>query len=80
MKLIADNQIEISYANAKALIRAYEERLAGRESAYPMLMKRTAEGTTIAVSIASDEEHYSEAELADRLSPYLPPEAWAGIR
>jgi hypothetical protein len=78
MKLTATNQIELSYANALALVKAYEERQRGIESAYPLIYK-VIDGQTVAVSVASNEEHYSESELADRKSPYLPPEAWAGV-
>lgn len=79
MKLRYTNQIELSYANAKALVEAYEARQRGQQSAYPLIYKHTDEGV-IAVSIVSDEDHYSDDELEARTSPYLPPEAWAGVR
>lgn len=79
MKLRTTNQIELSYANAKALVEAFEARQRGHESSYPLIYKTTDAGV-IAVSIVSDEEHYTAEELADRTSPYLPPEAWAGVR
>lgn len=78
MKLRTTNQIELSYANAKALVEAFEARQRGIQSSYPLIYKNTDQGT-IAVSIVSDEDHYTEQELADRRSPYLPPEAWAGV-
>jgi hypothetical protein len=78
MKLRATNQIALSHANAKALVKAYEDRQAGHASAYPMVYKQTEDGL-IGVSIESDEEHYTESELAERKSPYLAPEAWAGV-
>lgn len=77
MKLRHTNQIELSYANAKSLVEDYEKKLAqGRRP--DTLIYKVSDGQTIAVSILPDEDHYSEAELADRRSPYLPPEAWAG--
>lgn len=78
MKLRFDNQIELSYANAKALVQDYERKLAEGRTPQTMIYK-VIDGTTVAVSIVADADHYSEAELADRRSPYLPPEAWAGI-
>lgn len=79
MKLRHTNQIELSYANAKALVEAFEARQRGHESSYPLIYK-VIDGQTVAVSVVSDEEHYTDEELADRTSPYLPPEAWAGVR
>ena len=79
MKLRTTNQIELSYANAKALVQAFEERQRGHESSYPLIYK-VIDGQTVSVSIVSDEEHYSEDELSARTSPYLPAEAWAGVR
>ena len=79
MKLRTDNQIELSISNARALIKAYEDRQNGHASAYPLIYKVTDDGV-IGVSIVSDEDHYTEDELASRTSPYLPPEAWAGVR
>lgn len=79
MKLIATNQIELSEANVKALWLAYEMRSRGMDAPYPLIYK-VIDGQTVAVSVAADTDHYSESELADRLSPYLPPEAWAGVR
>lgn len=79
MKIRATNQIELSYANAKALVQAFEQRERGIESAYPLIYK-VIDGQVVSVSIVSDEDHYSEDELSDRRSPYLPPEAWAGVR
>jgi hypothetical protein len=79
MKLRTTNQIELSYANAKALVEAFEARQRGIESSYPFIYKILDDGVVIAVSVVSDEDHYSDEELADRTSPYLPPEAWAGV-
>lgn len=79
MKLRMTNQIELSYANAKALVAEYE-RSAAEGGTPSALIYKVSDGETIAVSIVSDEDHYSEQELADRTSPYLPPEAWAGVR
>ena len=78
MKLRHTNQIELSYANAKALVEAFEARQRGHESSYPLIYK-VIDGQTVAVSIVSDEDHYSDDELAQRRSPYLAPEAWAGV-
>jgi hypothetical protein len=78
MKLRYTNQIEISYANAKAIVEDFERKLAeGRTSPESMIYKVT-EGATIALTIVADEDHYTEGELSDRRSPYLAPEAWAG--
>ena len=77
MKLRNTNQIELSYANAKALVEAFEARQRGYESSYPLIYK-VIDGQTVAVSIVADEEHYTEHELSTRRDPYLPPEAWAG--
>lgn len=78
MKLRHTNQVELSYANAKALVAEYERKLSQGRTAEALIYKVTDQGT-VAVSIVSDEDHYTEAELADRKSPYLPPEAWAGV-
>jgi hypothetical protein len=82
MKLRTTNQIELSYANAKALVEAFEARQRGdaHASQHPFIWKILDDGVVIAVSVVSDEDHYSDEELADRTSPYLPPEAWAGVR
>ena len=79
MRLRTTNQIELSYANAKALVAAFEARQRGYESSYPSIYK-VIDGHTVSVSIVPDEEHYSDDELSRRRSPYLPPEAWAGVR
>lgn len=79
MKLRHTNQIELSYANAKALVTAYERKLSQGKRPDELIYK-VIDGTTVAVSIVPDEDHYSEAELEERRSPYLPPEAWAGVR
>lgn len=79
MKLRATNQIELSYANAKALIEAFEARERGHASAYPLIYKVIDNVGVVGVSIVSDEEHYTPEELEVRRSPYLPPEAWAGV-
>ena len=39
MKLRYTNQIELSYANAKALVAAFEARQRGYESSYPSIYK-----------------------------------------
>lgn len=78
MKVKGTNQIELSEANVRALIRAYEQRQAGIDSAYPLIYK-VIDGQTVSVEVVSNEAHYSEHELADRKSPYLAPEAWAGV-
>lgn len=72
MKLRRTNHIELSVANLKALMRRIED---GDRN--PHIIKQS-NGETFVVSVLADEDHYSEAELADRRSPYLPPEAWAG--
>ena len=79
MKIINTNQIELSYANAKALVADYERRLA-LGTAPRTLVYKVIDGQVLSVSIVADEDHYSDEELADRTSPYLPPEAWAGVR
>ena len=78
MKLIATNQIELSEANVKALWLTYEMRSRGMDAPYPLIYK-VIDGQTVSVSVESNADHYSESELADRMSPYLPPEAWAGV-
>ncbi len=78
MKLIRHNHIEISYANAKALVEEYERNVAQGRTPSAMIYKGTSEGT-IVVSVVPNEVHYSESELSDRKSPYLAPEAWAGV-
>lgn len=72
MKLRGTNHIELSYANAKAVLAAYE-------AGSPATIHRTSGGETFSVSVVSDKDHYTESEWADRTSPYLPPECWAGI-
>jgi len=79
VKLRTNNQIELSISNARALIKAYEDKERGHASAYPLIYKVTDDGV-IGVSIVSDEDHYTDDELASRLNPYAPPEAWAGVR
>lgn len=78
MKLRHENQIEMSYANAKALVAEYERKLSQGKRP-DALIYAVRDGKAIAVSIVPDEDHYSEDELAQRRSPYLPPEAWAGV-
>lgn len=77
MKLRGDNRIELSYSNAKALVKVYEARQRGETTIDPVLY-RHIDGSLVSVSIVSDEDHYTEYELKERRSPYLPPEAWAG--
>lgn len=74
MKLRHTNQIELSEANIEALYRAYHDRKAGIESAYPLIYKVTEEGVTIAVSVVSNEEHYNALDLARRKAS----DDWAG--
>lgn len=74
MKLVATNHIELSYANAKALVQAFENGTYA-----PRIYKTTPEGVVISVTVQADKDHYTEGDLKDRRSPYLPPEAWAGI-
>lgn len=84
MKLRMTNQIELSIANLKALVADVERReregRAINSLIYKTVVDEDGNRTAIAVSVVSDEDHYSEDELADRRSPYLPPEAWAGVR
>ncbi len=75
MKLVDSNEIELSVANLRALYQAVER---GEES--PRIYKVLPDGTVIAVSVVADEQHYSPEGLERRMSPYLPPEAWAGAR
>ena len=78
MKLRHTNQIELSVANLKALVAEVEKQeREGRTVSY--LIYKVSDGTTIAVSVVADKDHYSDEELADRKSPYLAPEAWAGV-
>lgn len=77
MKLIATNQIELSYANLKALMSDIERKIAQGRTPETIIYKGSAEGT-FSVRVVTNEAHYSPEALADRSSPYLPPEAWAG--
>lgn len=79
MKIRHTNQIELSYANAKALVDDYERRVADGRTASTLIYRTDDEGRTMAVSIVADEDHYTPEELVRRRSPYLPPEAWAGV-
>jgi len=79
MKLRSPNHIELSVANLKALVAEVERKQAAGENVQTALHRVTG-GKFVVLTVVSDEEHYSEQELADRLSPYLPPEAWAGVR
>lgn len=78
MKLRHTNQVELSLANAKALVAEAERQIAQGRTVSALIYK-VIDGQTVAVSVVTDDEHYSEAELADRKSPYLAPEAWAGV-
>lgn len=85
MKLRHTNQIELSVANLRALLADVERREREGRPVTTLIYRTvthpaTGERVTVAVSVVSDEEHYSPEELADRTSPYLPPEAWAGVR
>lgn len=84
MKLRYTNQIELSVANLRAIMADVEQRERDGRPINTLVYKTVLDDegyrTTIAVSVVSDEEHYTEAELAERKSPYLPPEAWAGVR
>jgi hypothetical protein len=77
MKLIEDSnytvEIEISEANLRALLKDFERN--GNTA-----ISRHHQGVMVRVSVKRDEEHYSAGELSRRTSPYLPPEAWAGVR
>ena len=78
MKLRHTNQIELSVSNLRALLADVEKR---EREGRPIntLVYKVTDAAVLAVSVVSDEEHYSEAELSARTSPYLPPEAWAGV-
>lgn len=84
MKLRTTNQIELSMSNLRAIMADAERReREGRPIntlVYKTVLDDEGHRTTIAVSVASDDEHYTPEELAERTSPYLPPEAWAGVR
>ena len=80
MKLRHQNQIELSVSNLRALMQDIERREREGMTVETMVYKIDAEHGTVAISVVADEDHYSERELADRTSPYLPPEAWAGVR
>ena len=80
MKLRHTNQIELSVSNLRALVEDIERREREGRTVESMVYKLDREHGVVAISVVADEEHYSEAELADRTSPYLPPEAWAGVR
>ncbi len=73
MRLKDINQIELSVANMKALIQAVESGVPN-----PTIHK-VIDGQLVAVSVAADSDHYTPEQLATRRSPYLPPEAWAGV-
>ncbi len=72
MKLIGTNHIEMSEANLRALLADFERR--GETSVLKVI-----DGDRIRVSVVRNENHYTTGELSDRMSPYLPPEAWAGV-
>lgn len=78
MKLRAENHVELSVANLRALLADVDDQIAAGKRVETSIYRRI-NGETVMVSVVSDEDHYTESELADRRSPYLPPEAWAGI-
>lgn len=79
MKLRHTNQIELSVSNLRALLADVERR---EREGRPIntLVYKVTDSEVIAISVASDEDHYTPEELEQRTSPYLPPEAWAGVR
>lgn len=76
MKLIEDSRyavtVEISEANLRAMLADFESRGSTE------IVKRD-QGVVLSVRVKRDADHYTERELSDRMSPYLPPEAWAGV-
>jgi hypothetical protein len=79
MKLRHTNQIELSVSNLRALVKDIERREREGMTVETMVYKIT-DTAVIAISVVADEDHYSDEELAQRTSPYLPPDAWAGAR
>ena len=58
MKLISNNQIELSERNIRDL---YEAFVSGERN--PVLYKRGIDGLVIAVSVRADADHYDEGKL-----------------
>ena len=79
MKLRHTNQIELSVSNLRALVQDIESREREGRTISTMVYKIDADHGTIAISVVADEDHYSPEELSARTSPYLPPDAWAGV-
>lgn len=79
MKLINSNHVQLSVANLRALVAEIDRKEREGRTVAAYITKMTSDGA-VTVSVVADSDHYSEQELADRLSPYLPPEAWAGVR
>lgn len=67
MKLRYTNQIELSVANLRALLAEAERKQAKGQTVNTLIYK-VIDGETVAVSVVSDEEHYTESELSQRKS------------
>ena len=84
MKLRYTNQIELSVSNLRALMADIERREREGRTVSTLVYKTVEDDdgyrTTMAIAVVADEDHYSPAELEHRTSPYLPPDAWAGVR
>lgn len=79
MKLRAENHVELSVANLRALLADVDAQIAAGKRVDTAIYRQTADGESVMVSVVADEDHYTPEALERRRSPYLPPEAWAGI-
>jgi hypothetical protein len=77
VKLIEDTDravtVEVSEANLRALFKDFERTGSSTE------IVKHHQGVLVRLRVVRNEAHYSDAELSERRSPYLPPEAWAGV-
>ena len=79
MRLVRTNHIEMSVANMRALVADIDKREREGRTVSSYIIKGDPMHGSFVVSVVADSEHYTAEELADRKSPYLAPEAWAGV-